>query len=95
MPLRSKLLAVPALRERYMQYVRQIANDSIAWSKLGPVVEGYRDLIDPIVQTDTRKAITYDAFQTATSSEASESPQPMSLRKFSDGRSRFLTSAER
>ena len=35
-PLRSKLLAVPALRERYLAYVRDIAQKWLDWNTLGP-----------------------------------------------------------
>src|SRR5207249_2394336 len=34
-PLRSKLLAVPALRARYMTYVRDIATKWLDWNRLG------------------------------------------------------------
>ena len=50
-PLRSKLLAVPALKARYLEYVRQIAEDSLDWNKLGPVVADYRALIQDGVET--------------------------------------------
>src|SRR6185503_5291693 len=35
-PLLSRLLAVPKLRARYFGYVRQIAEQSLDWNKLGP-----------------------------------------------------------
>ena len=35
-PLRSKLLAVPALRARYLSYVRDIAEKWLDWKTLGP-----------------------------------------------------------
>ena len=40
-PLRSKLLAVPSLREMYLRHVRTIADDWLDWSKFGPVVAKY------------------------------------------------------
>ncbi|WP_372720886.1 CotH kinase family protein, partial [Novipirellula sp.] len=95
MPLRSRLLAVPELRERYMQYVAQIANESLDWSTLGPVVNGYRDLIAPVVKADTRKLDSTEAFVTATRSVAElaeDSTAPMSLQKFAVERSKFLKS---
>ncbi|WP_417747417.1 CotH kinase family protein [Rosistilla oblonga] len=95
MPLRSRLLAVPELRSRYMQYVREIAADSVAWDQLGPMVEEYRNLIDPLVKADTRKLSSYEAFQNATTSDAPKADQPMSLRKFAEERSKFLLSYER
>ncbi|WP_417730670.1 CotH kinase family protein [Rosistilla oblonga] len=95
MPLRSRLLAIPELRTRYMQYVREIAADSVAWDQLGPMVEEYRYLIDPLVKADTRKLSSYEAFQYATTRDAPKADQPMSLRKFAEERSKFLLSYER
>ena len=94
MPLRSRLLAVPELRARYLQYVEQIAKESLNWRKLGPVVEGYRDLIDPLVKADTRKTTSYEAFEMATRSGSDSTDGPMSLNKFAVERSKFLTSQE-
>ena len=90
MPLRSRLLAVPELRQRYLQYVNQIAQDSLDWQKLGPVVDGYRDLIAPTVKEDTRKLSSYGAFLAATQSDSDGPDDTMSLRKFASERSEFL-----
>jgi hypothetical protein len=62
-PLRSKLLAVPALRARYLQYVREIATTSLDWNRLGPSVARYRALIAEDVKADTRKLFTSEAFE--------------------------------
>jgi hypothetical protein len=61
-PLRSKLLAVPALRERYLGYVRDIADKWMDWQTVGPVVEQYRALIREDVARDTRKLYATEAF---------------------------------
>ena len=37
-PLRSKLLAVPALRAQYLAYCKQIATKWLDWKTLGPLV---------------------------------------------------------
>jgi hypothetical protein len=92
MPLRSRLLAIPELRERYLKYVNQIADESLAWSKLGPVVEGYRDLIEPLVKADTRKLSTNEAFLAATSSDLKETGDQMSIKKFATERIKYLKS---
>jgi hypothetical protein len=89
MPLRTRLLAIPELREKYLGYVKQIASESLDWDKLGPLVETSRDLIDPIVKTDVRMRSTYDAFVASTKSEIDEDG-PMSYRKFAEERSKFL-----
>lgn len=62
--LRHKLLAVPALRDRYLAYVGEIADKWLDWQRLGPSVERYRALIADDVARDTRKLDTTEAFQT-------------------------------
>jgi hypothetical protein len=62
-PLRSKLLAVPALRERYLGYVREIAERWLDWKTLEPLVRQYQGLIAEDVKVDTRKLYSYDQFE--------------------------------
>ena len=62
-PLRSKLLAVPALRERYLGYVRDIATKWLDWQRLGPIAEGYHALIAADVKADTKMLDTYEEFE--------------------------------
>jgi spore coat protein CotH len=60
--LRHKLLAVPALRAKYLSYVGDIAEKWLEWSRIGPIVERYRALIAGDVARDTRMHDTFDAF---------------------------------
>ena len=60
-PLRSKLLAVPALRERYLAFVRDIADRWLDWRVLEPTVRQWQALIEPDVNVDTRKIYSTDA----------------------------------
>jgi hypothetical protein len=62
-PLRSKLLAVPALRDRYLGYVRDIATKWLDWQRLGPIAEGYHTLIAADVKADTKKLETDEGFE--------------------------------
>ena len=62
-PLRSKLLAVPALRAKYLAYTKEIATKWLDWKTLGPLVEKHRALIEGDVKTDTRKLDTNEAFE--------------------------------
>ena len=62
--LRAKLLAVPALRARYMTYVRDIAERWLDWKTLGPIAEQHRALIAADVKADTRKLYSSEAFDT-------------------------------
>ena len=92
MPLRSKVLAVPALRQRYLQRVRAIAERSLDWKTLGPIVAQCRLLIEKEVEADTRKLETFEAFRAATSNDtaADDRPGGPSLRSFVEQRRRFL-----
>ena len=92
MPLRSKVLAVPALKRRYLQHVRTIAQTSLDWKRLGPVVAGCRRLIEKEVKADTRKLSAFEAFQDVTSDAPAREGQPQvpSLRSFVEQRRRFL-----
>lgn len=64
-PLRSKLLAVPSLKAKYMSYVKQLAQNHLDWTKVGPFLEKNRALIDAEVKADTRKNSSYEAFATS------------------------------
>ena len=62
-PLRSKLLAVPALRARYVTYAKQIATKWLDWNTLGPLVTRYQASIAADVKADTRKLDSTEAFE--------------------------------
>ncbi len=80
MPLRSKLLAVPALRARYLRYVREIAERDLDWKTMGPLVEKYQKLIRDDVSRDTRKLYTAEAFAEGV----------VKLKEFADNRRSYL-----
>ncbi len=61
-PLRSRLLAVPALRARYLRYVREMATTWLDWERLGPLAWQYQALIDADMKTDSKKLDTYENF---------------------------------
>jgi hypothetical protein len=54
-PLYSKLLAVPALRQKYLSYVREIAEKWLDWNTLLPIAKASHALIATDVTADTRK----------------------------------------
>lgn len=103
-PLRSKLLAVPALKERYLAKLRTLAETDLDWKNLGPVVASYRKLVEKVVAADTRKLSTTEEFLKLTADEVSPAvaeAQPrdmrrgpghggMQLRAFADQRREFL-----
>ncbi len=83
-PLISKLLAVPALRTRYLGYVHEMTEKWLDWSKLRPVAAQYHTLIDADVKRDTRKLSSYGDFV------ASLEDGPRSLKSFADQRRTYL-----
>jgi hypothetical protein len=83
-PLRSKLLAVPALRTRYLGYVHEIAQTWLDWKKIGPLAKTYQDLIREEVRLDTRKLYSTEGFESGLEGEGE------SLKKFADERREYL-----
>jgi hypothetical protein len=62
-PLRSRLLRVPALQQRYLQLVKEIATNWLDWQTLGPIAEANRARIAEFVRVDTRKLDPYPDFE--------------------------------
>ena len=62
-PLISKLLAVPALREKYLGYVKQVAEKWLDWEKLGPIAPEYHEIVAADVKKDTRKLESDEDFE--------------------------------
>jgi len=100
-PLRSKLLAVPALRASYLAKVRTIATEDLDWKNLGPVVARYRAVIEKELSADTRKLSTIAEFGTLTADQPAEAAgedgdhrgfgrNGMPLRTFADQRRAYL-----
>jgi hypothetical protein len=84
-PLRSKLLAVPNLRAKYLAYTREIATKWLDWNMLGPLVTRYQALIAADVKADTHKLDSVEAFQAGAES----------LKAFADTRRALLLNASR
>jgi hypothetical protein len=94
MPLRSRLLAVPSLRAKYLKNMRTIAEKSLDWKKLGPLVRQYRALIAKEVERDTRKLYTLEEFKSAVADKAPAASGGRggnhNLRAFVEGRRAYL-----
>jgi hypothetical protein len=84
-PIIFKVLAVPALRARYVGFVKQIAEKSLDWKILGPVVREYRALIADDVARETRKLFSTEEFLRSTADDGT-------LRTFIEDRRAFLLS---
>jgi hypothetical protein len=89
-PLISKLLAVPALRARYLAYVRDIAEKWLDWKKLGPIATSHQSLIASEIKADTRKLASFDSFQTGLSGDGPIQGRGISLKSFADQRRAYL-----
>ena len=61
-PLRSRLLAVPALRTKYLAYAKQVATKWLDWRTLEPIVTQHHARIAADVKTDTHKLNSYEQF---------------------------------
>ena len=86
-PLRSKLLAVPALRDRYLGYVREIATKWLDWNALQLILKPAHDLIAAEVKVDTRKLYDVAGF------DAGIAPTSNPLKAFLDARRAYLLTA--
>jgi hypothetical protein len=97
-PLISKLLAVPALRTRYLGYVRDIADKWLDWNKLGPIAQQYHSLIAADVEADGRKLDSTEAFVKSLTSDVQEQGgfgpfggrSTIALKNFADQRRSYL-----
>lgn len=90
-PLRSKVLAVPTLKAKYLADVKTIAEKSLDWKTLGPVVAQYRKLVEKEIEADTKKLEPFDAFQRTTADDATTPKgREYPIRAFADLRRQFL-----
>lgn len=63
-PLRSKLLAVPALRAKYLQFCRDIATKWLDAGTFDPIATAFHERIAADVRMDTRKLASTEQFET-------------------------------
>jgi spore coat protein CotH len=89
-PLISKLLAVPALRAKYLGYVRSMAENWLDWNKLGPVAQQYQTQITDDVKADTRKLSTTEDFLKALAPASESNNRTESIRAFVEKRRAYL-----
>jgi spore coat protein CotH len=96
-PLISKLLAVPKLRERYLGYVRDIAEKWLDWNKLGPIARDYQNLIANDVRDDTRKLDRVEDFLKGLTEDTEGNGRPgpggrgtIGVKNFADQRREYL-----
>jgi spore coat protein CotH len=94
--LLHKLLAVPALRAKYVAYVREIATKWLDWSYVEPIARGYQAMIAADVRSDNRKTDSTEAFEKSLTEEVPTQGMMggpgMSLRRFVEERRAYLLS---
>jgi hypothetical protein len=67
-------------------YVRDISTKWLDWKTLGPLVEGYKTLIEADVKADTKRLETYEGFVQNTTGTS------RSLKTFAAARREYLLS---
>lgn len=63
-PLLNRLLAVPALRQRYLAHLRTIVQQSFDPPSAQAAIDAYAAQIDSLVENDPKKLYTYNQFLT-------------------------------
>lgn len=98
-PLRSKLLSVPELRQRYLLYVKEIAEKWLLWEKIAPISKCYQSLIDEYIRVDNKKLCSYEEFKNAvdgtlTTGGFRGSSAPITIKDFVLQRQKYLLDCE-
>jgi len=73
--LMYRLLQVPALRAKYLGYVRDVAEKWLDWKTLGPLVEQFQSVIAADVKLDTKKLDTTENFASGVTKDRVEEPR--------------------
>ena len=84
-PLRSKLLAIPELQQKYLAKLKTIAANDLEPRAFAATVAKFKKVIEADVKQDTRKLMTNDAFETAT-----QEGTKTGLNKFATERAKYL-----
>jgi spore coat protein CotH len=61
-PLMNRLFQIPSLRQRYIHHLKTLINEYTSATALDPLLNTYKNLIDPLVEADPKKATTYAQF---------------------------------
>lgn len=94
--LLHRLLLVPEYRQKYLGYVRDVAQRWLDWDKFGPVARRYQALIADDVRQDVRKLYSTEAFTAGLATDVPEfytgpvTAPGMSLKTFAEQRRAFL-----
>jgi hypothetical protein len=94
MPLRNRVLAVPAYREKYLRYLRTIADIDFDVARMVAFIDDNRALIINEIKADTRKLSSFDAFLGALNIPLDDAPAPGNIYQFLEQRRTFLLAHE-
>ena len=83
-PLRSRLLAVPAFRDQYLDNVATLVERNLDWNVLGTIATDYQILIAEVVANDVHRLDGFADFP-------ADSAALGSFRSFVEGRHAYLT----
>lgn len=90
-PLRSKLLAVPQYRKRYLEIVKKINEEILGGDYLQSRIEHYVPLISETIKNDTRKLDSFESFQAAVATDSiSNAPRGRDMSLMDFARARYL-----
>ncbi len=90
--LANKLLQVPSLKKRYLEIVKDVAENWLDWEKkLGPVATAYHKLIAKDVEEDTRKLESLEGFKKGLLESTAGGRRPkVGIKEFADKRRAYL-----
>ena len=90
-----RLLRVESYQQRYLAYLRDIAENWLDWDRLAPVIEEAHRVIGDAVEADDRKLYSTDSFLSGVFRDSAagygrSSPPSMSLMSFATERREYL-----
>ena len=79
--------APASLKERYLGYVRHIAENWLDWNKIKPLAEQFQAVIASDIKTDTHKLEPTEAFESGLTEDEGRST---SIKSFAEKRRAYL-----
>lgn len=93
-PLLSKLLAVPALRRRYLVHLNTIATEALDWDALAPQLKQLHATLLPEVRRETHKPDSFERFARGLEQDLPGTEEEPSLRKTIEERRTYVLEDE-
>lgn len=93
-PLLSKLLAVPALRRRYLVHLNTLATEALDWDALSPQLKQLHATLLPEVRRETHKPDSFERFARGLEQDLPDTDDEPSLRKTIEDRRAYVLEDE-